>query len=252
MGVYGGFEWSVVLDGHGKGKHKLLDYLTNIEWGSVLCGESDVNVQCMFDGEHKVPFDTVQEGSTVSIVVVGDGKVKCYWIGDSTIRIYSGGSEIFRSSDHNTSNGRELSRIESYGDVKTTAGRTLNAIDGSNVEYVESHYFNFGMGEIINMTRCVGHDRMIHPVFDQAELEIGQSKITRVIVATDGLWDMMSESAEDMALLSTSPHTEIMKEAERRWGQQWNFHHDGRIYTGVRMDDVQRDDIAMSVYDVVP
>ncbi len=100
-----GRPWTVVCDGHGKGK--VIECLRAADWEELLMTEDPIaSAKTLVDslGEEA----TFRDGSTISIVRVTESGINCSWLGDSEIRIYEDGNESWRSPRHGCGNKDEL------------------------------------------------------------------------------------------------------------------------------------------------
>ena len=65
---------------------------------------------------------------------------------------------------------------------------------------------------------------------------------------SDGLWDVLSDTIEDTAILTNNSAKELVDVAYNRWMQKWNYVWHGKSYGNQRLEG--RDDICCAVYNI--
>ena len=83
-----------------------------------------------------------------------------------------------------------------------------------------SKYYSFGYSseedlyDEINMTRALGHNNKAYPHFDNYVLDYDNDNSYKVIIGSDGFWDVICDSDLDM---NTQSASELAKLAFERW-----------------------------------
>jgi serine/threonine protein phosphatase PrpC len=223
------FHWMVVADGHGiapEGWGSVIDIFRIIPWATIVeknttAEEFNKDVNGYLEG-----INTNSNGSTLSIVKIFPEYIDCYWAGDSQIRIYEDTKSIFESLGHNARNPQEMERISKFTrevEITQTYDMKLLAPNIVTMEDAGGKYFKFDFWNTFNMTRNFGHQNLTEEFLEHKRINRNPKLNYKVIVASDGLWDMI-ESFDNFYL--SSPHTtavEICNKADTRWNQEWTF-----------------------------
>ncbi|XP_058183559.1 protein phosphatase 2C 51-like [Rhododendron vialii] len=186
-----GFDFYGVYDGHGGScvahacrdrLHRLLveemeEETTSLDWEKVMVGcfgkmDAEVNRSGRVLGAEE---GSATVGSTAVVAVVGEEEVVVANCGDSRAVMSRGGVVVSMSSDHKPDRPDELERIEGAG------GRVINW-NGNRV-----------LG-VLATSRSIG-DHYLKPfVIPKPEVKVikRNSADEFLILATDGLWDVVS------------------------------------------------------------
>ncbi|XP_058772982.1 probable protein phosphatase 2C 8 [Vicia villosa] len=188
-----GYDFFAVYDGHGgmtvanacrDRLHLLLAEEVKeggdqgLDWCKAMCScfmKMDREIGVSGGGNGDVDANNV--GSTAAVVVVGKEEIIVANCGDSRAILCSGGVAVALSRDHKPDLPDERERIEAAG------GRVINW-NGSRV-----------LG-ILATSRSIGDHCMKPFVISQPEINVhGRTKSDEfVVVASDGLWDVVSNS----------------------------------------------------------
>jgi serine/threonine protein phosphatase PrpC len=276
------FDWILVSDGHGRGsnKHVLKNLFMAMDWNSILSDENFYKDIVDENGEYiSVLYRNIQKaslddhynsklmgvGCTLSVIKIFPKRFECYYIGDSSIKIYECSSEniniIMKSEDHNFSHSdtevlktrkcasehpfrQTINWMETQGGIQTKNIWCPRVLDAESITMQPSFYVPFDDGSKINMSRALGHipSSDIIEKFKNAglELSLSQQSLTKnvvprnpnkkyaLLVATDGLWDMVCDK-DDKVLGSfirdgmENAAKNIAQFAKSRWIQEWNY-----------------------------
>ena len=211
-----------VFDGHGQGTNvadKLSSNLLDLIKLKIGQGEShaEASTNAFEEVQHAVESDpkisSNRDGSTATVVLLErdlDGwNCTCAWVGDSRAIIIdkSCGKVIRLSEDHRLELDRERKRVMDFHDRETSMGVhqprktvvTSTPIEKSrlrpwsNTEILE-RVLNESTGVSLMLTRALG-DCLASPAIS-AVPDINSchcSNSSRIIIASDGVWDALSE-----------------------------------------------------------
>lgn len=240
--INGNFHYMIVADGHGKGNYIKILSSEHFSWDSVVAETSSKNmyskihtqVQHIVNEIKDFAFvtDFTNDGSTLSIVKIYKKMIKCYWVGDSQIRIYKNNDTIFKSSNHNGRNKKELTRLmETYDKShKVEIIPSLSIVDSNTLtmkKHPQIHFFINAICEKMMLTRSLGHNEKLFPSFQTKTIMLDNEKGVRIIVASDGFWDMYCENehstTNDKSFLLSSDAKSLAQQAFERWNQTWNI-----------------------------
>jgi serine/threonine protein phosphatase PrpC len=205
VAIYGSnddFNWIIIADGHGRNSSgydkTLLNHLLLLDWDIILkdpnfhkIDEDEEGIlvsplfQTIYDLADKNKYGSLLSGSTLSIVKIFPDRFECFYIGDSTIKIYANTvdnseqfTRIFMSKNHdidhddiqvlasrsggctewyrkNWMNGRN---IYQNGIIIKNVHR-LNVLSDKDITMSPSFYsfFDGDSKNMLNMTRAIGH-----------------------------------------------------------------------------------------------
>ena len=264
-------QFIVTCDGHGKrpdGRNLIVELLQILDWITIASQKNPIGLV-----QEKIAElgSTICQGSTISIAIIHEDHIRIQWLGDSTIKIYFDGTKIFQSKNHEIS-GDELDHALSYRDgitLKPFTGNdySLAVFDDNKVTMKRSPVLNLGPGfktaDCLNMSRSLGHADEHGPrtqqESDNAIIPITTGGNYKVVIATDGLWDMVSER-DDIFL--GNPETtvkQILDFAEGRWKQDWEYYDLDAEQMGGHTDKFEvtkfpednYDDIGVAIADII-
>lgn len=241
--------WYVVFDGHGKST--VINEIKELDYCSIMNAKRPFEII-----EQKVDElgDTFNSGTTLAMVIVSIKTIKCYWRGDSTIKIWENGNLIFESKDHNRHNTSEMKRIESMG-IETEYVNCPKIIDENTITVVQEPYFIVEKKistdkdyfspryDKVNMTNCLGHNGKTGGFTCINRTNMKCDREYCVIAASDGLWDVMAPGEN----LSTFHNAlDVAQHARKRWRQSWNYVYPG--YDPIITTMPEGDDIGVAMW----
>ena len=214
--------WIVVADGHGVGN--IINTFKKADWNAIMESENTMALIYKMVGSLK---NTICDGTTLSVVKITPEGIKCWWIGDSQIRIFRDKKQYWKSNNHNSQNNEEMERIRKTN-IKTEGSWTLSVLDEECLSMKRSHYFHHNIDggiEKLAMSRALGHNNGVYPFVDSQFITFEKDKkyLWKIIVASDGLWDVVGE--EDTLLLASQKTTakSLTDLALNRWIQEWIY-----------------------------
>ena len=228
------YGWILVLDGHGK--NIVLDHLKSLNWPEII--EKEDLETIIFEGIQHLG-NTENSGSTLSIVKIYSDHIECCWVGDSTIKIYCENNLFYTMQNHDQHHGKEMQKIERMKIEKKTSW-SPQVLSQTDISMKLSYYFNFGPKDVLNMTHSLGHNNITGKYFEKKIINMEQNKNYKVIVATDGLWDMYYSQDDTLFCKPEINASNILDLAKTRWKQEWNYQ--GSI---TRFPEGNEDDIAV-------
>jgi len=260
-----GSPWIMVADGHG---NNLVTYaLRGQNWDEIMNMEDHF---AYIENMVKELGDTSGSGATMSTVIMAPDGMHCKWRGDSIIKIFKKGRErrqecVFSARPHNMSHEQEAARMQSF--VDETPEFNILVLSPTELTMVPSNYYVVGtkknrLGRFVPdhmaMTNALGHNCGSGGKAEYAFIpKVATSEYT-VVVATDGLWDMMCD--EDADIIASSTAEELADIAAGRWEQEWDYTYPNpRVYKGTdqehtivsskqKMGPGEKDDIGIAVW----
>ena len=97
--------------------------------------------------------------------------------------------------------------------------------------------------------RTLGHDFVTLQRFDEMVIPLNTNSTIKILVATDGLYDMLYEE-EPLRVYSNYTAKDYTSLAKKRWMQQWNLYDDNlKVLTPVTFQS-DMDDVGVIVYEM--
>jgi len=212
-------KWIVVADGHGH--DKVINCLRRADWNDIM---SEENPEDIIYPLIETLGNTSGTGATLSLVKINKKYIKCWWIGDSTIQVYEDKKKIFHSVEHNIYNPDEVERMNSMN-IKQETQKKMQVLNEKSITMTTMEYFHFGSKyndrDTINMSNSLGHNQLTGKFIQKECIPIKKGKLYNIIVATDGLWDMILPSDEEY--IGQYNAEELSELALKRWNQEWLY-----------------------------
>lgn len=248
------FNWSVVFDGHGS--NDCIQFIRNIPMQTmnefVSSNKPIENLAKYINDNLKL---NVSSGSTMCLIKIYQNRIVCINCGDSQAAVYKNGKLEFITEEHSFKNEKEKTRladnvtyIPSY-DIAIRDENTLISVYSEYIEWNEDY-------TKLACSQALGHNGVTGCVPDTVVIPITPGDRYKVIIGSDGLWDMIiKENEEDILQLWNMDTDAIMKQTTERWLQKWNMvdvlKNDLTIHYA-KYEPYQCDDIAVVVADIVP
>lgn len=240
-------DWMVVADGHGNGR--VIKTLRQIDWSNAMRRGEPFDV--VRSAVSTLP-DTRNDGATLTTVKIDAAGIHVAWMGDSQVRVYRDEVEVWQSPNHNAKEPNGL---------RTTPTWTMSVVDDKHITMRPSNYFVIGDMNKLAVNRALGHNGVLSSIPQTHTIDFRQSSTKqsgakqstkhrwKVVVATDGVWDMMCD--QDTPFLA-SPDVgvdAIANLAARRWGQEWTYvHPPPEKRTSQEFISDSRDDIGVAIW----
>ena len=265
------FDFIVVADSHGGhssgNKTFYTDMFQLINWDKLLAGRDGTavgkhwqrHIKSLTTTGNYGSTDTYRLGTTLTIWKIYTDRFECYWIGDSSAKLYSENELIFKTKDHDYNNEEDIQRIISNGGTKKSAW-DISMKDKETLLSIPAK--TIGMGnDKINMSRALGHRGSFlkgldsitslewFSPFDLQVIPRDSSKSYKIVTGSDGFWQMTCD--EDNEFISDISNTskELALEARKRWEATWNWDNShGKIEEGVSLPSSNIDDICVATW----
>ena len=262
-------KWIVLADGHGKSS--VINCIRAIKWEDII--EAD-NINGIVYSAIRALGNTAGDGSTLTIVKIYPTYIDCYWAGDSEARVFRNKVEVFRTLNHDAQNSLEMERFEGLS-TKVSSERCayLHAVNALTVtqSFQTSRYFAFSSlftdpksGAIlpekckINMTHSFGHNGMSGNFMSYSRIPLckegdGSDTVYKVIVGSDGFWDMICNSDHDLIAEKYINSFDLGNIAISRWNKTWEYflvkdRYDNLIEIRNRIHVGKGDDVSVGVW----
>ena len=248
------FNWAAVFDGHGS--NECIDFIRKIP-SSTMNDFIVSNTPIQLLAQHiNTNLTTIQSsGSTMCLVKFYRDRIECYNCGDSQVVVYRNGNIKFISKEHNYLNKNERNRVSD--DVTFIPSMNIKMTDKDTLVSVYSEYIEWN--DDLTRLACsqsLGHNGVTGCAPDRTIIPIDPNDNYKVIIGSDGLWDMtMMDDKHEMTELYYMDAEDIMKQTTDRWLQTWKMqdllNNDTKIHY-CSYQPRQCDDISVVVADIIP
>jgi serine/threonine protein phosphatase PrpC len=248
------FDWCAVFDGHGN--NDCIHFIRNIPMQTmnefVSSQEPIENIAKHINKNLKL---FTSSGSTMCLIKIYQNRIVCINCGDSQAVIYKNGKVEFISEEHCFKNEKEKTRLANSVTYKPSSD--IKIVDDSTLVSVYSEYIEWNKARAkLSCSQALGHNGITGCAPDTVVIPITPGDRYKVVVGSDGLWDMIiKENDKDMLQLWGMDADAIMKQTTERWLQKWNMvdvlNHDPTIHYA-KYEPYQCDDIAVVVADIIP
>ena len=195
----------------------------------------DIIVDCPYAPElalgmmlkKKAPLMPYDSGATFSCVKIFDSYVECRSTGDSEIWVFKNGVNVYKSPNHIWANLDEQARIGHI--VKPIKSLKPELLTPSSITMSDSTcvQFNKQIGQSVSLqlvpTQSLGHRGITGLCPAIHRVDFTDADELRVIIGSDGFWDMVMPEADNEFLCSCETADELCDFAEKRWKQEWDF-----------------------------
>jgi len=174
--------------------------------------------------ETKIIDQLEQSGSTFIRVKIYADRVECFSIGDSEIYVLKNGEIAYHNHIHVWENDAERTRLLNREDiqVRTKPCMRYNLVNPNTLIEAPCTQIFYTNDHLFVPSQCLGHDGITQFAPERQTIEYGPGDRIKVILASDGLWDVfMPSHPEDFENMKTMNGEELADVAEMRWKQSW-------------------------------
>jgi serine/threonine protein phosphatase PrpC len=174
----------------------------------------------------RIIFELSQSGSTFIRVKVYANRVECFSIGDSEVYVLKNGEIAYHNPIHNWENEDERYRLLNRSDICVSAKPTYryDLINTNTIVCVPSSQIVYTHNHLFVPSQALGHDGITEFAPERYTVYYESSDQIKVVMASDGLWDVFTPShPDDYACLQNLNGEQLADLAELRWKQTWNM-----------------------------
>ena len=248
------FNWCAVFDGHGS--DDCIQFIREIPITTMNNFISSKNpIENLYKYINQRLKMRVSSGSTMCLTKIYQNRIVCSNCGDSKAAIYKNGKIEFVTQEHSFQNKNEFFRLAN--NVTYLPSSDIEIVDDSTLVSVYSEYIRWNIDYTkLSCSQALGHNGVTGCAPDTVTISITPGDRYKVIIGSDGLWDMIiKENDKDMLQLWGMDADAIMKQTTERWLQPWNMVdvlNDDDTVRYAQYQPHQCDDIAVVVADIVP
>ena len=230
---FGQYTFMIVCDGHGSGN--MLKQFSEEIWKQIIKNITRNLLKKIINKKIKL-MNSYNDGFTFSLVKIYNNCIKCYWIGDSTINIYKNFQLIFKSTNHNSTSNEECLRVfKNFVCYKYI--NSFKILNNSTLIYNKQIQWELDNGVKTNLTRAFGNENYILSDLESATILYNSNNNIRVIIGSDGLWDML-EPTYDNTLILYGTVEDILNKVHERWNQSWKLLNKNKYFNIENKDDI--------------
>jgi len=247
----------VVFDGHGD--NAVINFIRSIskeQMNKLLMDPKPIESVANHINNNLPQSRYISSGSTMCMVKIYLNRIECINCGDSQLAIYKNGSLEFISKEHNYENEKERERLKTVATFIPSSN--IKMINPNTLISVYSEYIEWDLPNSYTKLACsqsLGHNNITGYFPDHTVIPITQADKFKVIIGSDGLWDMMIKDDEhDMNALYNMDASAIEEQASMRWLQLWNMEDrlNNKPFVKCKFTPKQCDDVAVFVADIDP
>lgn len=211
------FDYLIIMDGHGLGK--CIEQAKLFDWNTIVSNNSAKQILSAINRELLLHCKSLAgDGSTISIVKIYKDNIHVLWLGDSQVHILVD-DIYYKTKNHNTENMVECNRETNIIELQNT----FNIINNDTCLQVPRKYFVLSNGDVLAMSRALGHDFATFQQFDELNIPLTIDSTIKILAATDGLYDMLYEK-EPLRIYLNYNAENFTHLAKQRWMQIWNMY----------------------------
>ena len=262
----GKYRFVVVADGHGRWSTNTIKYLRVVDWAKVI--SDDTFMEAIIKDINKL--NTRGEGSTLSVVrildshIIGgghgdvgieDGNIEVFFIGDSTVKIYCNGSQIYRTKDHDRNNNEDVRRIMENCNMRGIERDEIwdiEVMDAETIKSVPGAIFDFGDSDKINFTNSLGHSGKTGSIVGYHKVHMNSNETYKIVAGSDGFWSMTCEADHKFVADEIQDANALANFADARWKQKWKHDNTHQIIHNVTFPKSNIDDLCVAVALIKP
>ena len=190
-------------------------------------------------------------GACCTIARVTDKKITMWWVGDCLMKVYEDKQLVAKTSIINCNDIQELKRQKNQNiTIKVTKSHNVKVLNETQLTMVESKYYNVkwqGFTEKVAVIHSLGHNMAFGETNNRVDFDFKQGKKYKIVGASDGVWDMMSDTEKDKCFLTDENvgADSLVHLASARWNKEWDYVWDGTITPNQKIPN--RDDICCVV-----
>jgi len=250
------FEWLALFDGHGH--DVIIDAIRKIDLNQFVAHENPPKALQDYITEKKILQSWVSSGSTMCLAKIYKDKIVCFSVGDSFLFVYEDGKKVYKNALHKWENLAEQQRLNTWDlQVRTEPSKGFTVLTPTTLTGKDCTYIKYGNERLLAASQAIGHNNMTGISPDIFEIEIKTGSFYRVLMASDGVFDVLMENEDENLGFSTKTSEEIAKFAEARWRQSWHLanpvNNSPILGSEFRFTAPSHfDDISVGVVDIVP
>jgi serine/threonine protein phosphatase PrpC len=233
------YTYGLILDGHGsnnrQGKNDFMEIMERCHLPAYISSENPVQGLWEYIKVHQHLYN-INSGSTLVLAKVYSNRI-CIWnIGDSQGVVLINDQIVHITKSHDRDLESEFERVDQLG--ATSSPGNYPKVKSPTEIIMEKNSMNKFAGFCLVPTASLGHHGKtgLPAISDMyCEIPYSSSDTIKIILASDGLWDMFNMEF-DLHHLQSKSAQELCDFAEARWKQEWTYNDEKTSFPGY--DDI--------------
>lgn len=249
-------QWAMITDGHGS--NTCINYLRRIpqlELNKAMGTASPAETLADMVNKFSNIWSRESSGATLCAVKVYKDRVVCMNVGDSQAAVYKNGELVFVTKEHNSLNEKEKARLSTHNpSIKYNSSHKIHVTSDKTMYSVPCEYIQHAPHITLALSQAIGHCGVTGCAPDTTSIPYGPEDTVRVIIGSDGFWDMIAQNEPDeMAKLCDMTSEELLKFGVDRWLQPWSMRQDSenQDFDTYKYEREQCDDLSVAKIDIV-
>jgi len=237
------YTYGLILDGHGPnnshGKNDFMEIMERCHLPAYISSENPVKELWEYIKVHQHLYN-INSGSTLVLVKVYDNRICIWHIGDSQGVVLINDQIVHITKSHDLDLENEFERVTKLG--ATSYPGNYPKLKSETEITMEKNSVNKFAGFCLVPTASLGHHGKtgLPDISDMyCGIQYSSSDRIKIVLASDGLWDMFNMEFDLHHLLSKNAQ-ELCDFAEVRWSQEW-------LYEDIPTKFPKGDDISVCV-----
>ena len=221
------------FDGHGQ--DYAIESIRTLDLAHHFSQENpSLSIQKEINAQTILPYARLRSGSTMTYSKVSRNRetnevtIDVHWVGDSPAWVFLNDQLVWDNTNrlHKICNPNEADIVKGYIITNITSNSGFKLISPEEIASHKGTYCVFDRGVKLAMSRSLGHDNVTPILTESHTIQASSTDKVRVIVASDGLGDMLDAAKipEDLEMLKTANVEQLVEYVEKRWKQEWNYH----------------------------
>jgi serine/threonine protein phosphatase PrpC len=251
------FEWLALFDGHGD--NTIINKIRNLDLTPFVISENPPIALQDYITKSRVLSPWNSSGATMCLAKVYKDHIKTFTVGDSQLIIYQDDKVVYKNKLHKWENIQERERLFVIDPlISLTPSNGFKIVSNTTMIDDNQGYIRYGNGRMLAVSQAIGHNNITGICPEIFTLPIKTGSIYRVLMASDGVFDVLIENEEETLEFSKNTSDEIAYFAENRWKQKWflaNPDDNFKPIPGTQFKfglPSQFDDISVGTIDIVP
>jgi serine/threonine protein phosphatase PrpC len=216
--------YAIELDGHGT--HDCIKKLRTMDFVPFLQMETPIEEIAKYLIKQKTVSAYTSSGACISIALIYTDRIVLLNCGDTQSALFIDDNLAYINEPHDLDRKGELEMAKEHGTFyDITQSSSIMVVSPNQIKAKSAKYIRYSTGNLLAPTRAIGHNGIISSKADRVEFKIEGGKNYRIVLASDGIFDMViMNNPEDMSIFTKSPTAgSIVQYYSDRWLQEWNI-----------------------------
>lgn len=215
--------YAIEIDGHGT--DDCIKKLRTMDFVPFLQMENPIEEIAKYLIKQKTVSTYTSSGACISIAIIYTDRIVLLNCGDTQSALFIDGNLAYINEPHDLNREGELEMAKQHGtfyDISQCS--SIAVVSPNQIKAKPAKYIRYSTGNLLAPTRAIGHNGIITSKADRVEFNIEDGKNYRIVLASDGIYDMViMNNPEDLSIFTKSSTAgSIVQYYSNRWLQEWN------------------------------